>query len=60
MKIIILHTLKNIKIIFVIVLPIKSCVLMINLANQLSFIEVKMQFINSLMQFLKNIIIEKK
>ena len=30
-------------------LLIKSCVLMINLANQLFFIDVKMQFINSLM-----------
>ena len=43
--------------IFLAVLLIKSFVLMINLVNQLFFIEAKMQFINSLMQFLESIII---
>ena len=45
------------KIIFLIVLIIKLFVLIINLANKLFFLEVKMRFINLLMQSLKSIII---
>ena len=42
------------------VLLIKSFALMINSVNQLFFVEIKMQFINSLMQFLKSIIMVKE
>ena len=51
---------KNIRTIFLVVLLIKLFVLMINLLNQLLYIEVKMQVINLLKQFLKNINIVKK
>ena len=54
-----LHKLKNIKIIFLSVLLIKLYVLMIDLVNQLFFIEEKMQPGNLLKQFLKNMIIAK-
>ena len=47
------NTLKDIKIIFLAFLLIKFFVLMINLASQLFFTEEKMQFLNSLKQFLK-------
>ena len=58
--VIILHTLKKIKNIFVAVLLTKFFGLMINLTNQLFFIEVKMQLRNLMMQFLKSIVIERK
>ena len=58
--IIILHTLKNIKIVFFIGLLIKLFVLMTNLVNQLFFTEEKMQSIDLLKQFLKSMIIAKK
>ena len=51
---------KNIKITFHVVLLIKLFVLMINLVSRLLFIEVKMQLINLLKQFSKNISIVKK
>ena len=51
---------KNIKITFLVVLLIKLFVLMIGLLNQLLFIEVKMQLMNLLKQFLRNINIAKK
>ena len=51
---------KNIKTIFLVVLLIKLFVLMINLLNQLLYIEVKIQLMNLLKQFLKNMNIEKK
>ena len=51
---------KNIKTIFLVVLFIKLFVLMINLVNQLLHIEAKMQLMNLLNQFLKNINIAKK
>ena len=41
-------------------LPTKLFILMIDLANQLFFTEEKMKSINSLRQFLKNVIIAKK
>ena len=50
---------KNIKTIFLVVFLIKLFVLMINLLNQLLYIEVKMQLMNLLKQFLKNINIAK-
>ena len=50
---------KNIKIKFLVVLLIKLFVLMINLQSQLLFIEVKMQLMDLLKQFLKNINIAK-
>ena len=53
-------TQKNIKITFLVVLLIKLFVLMIDLLSQLLFIEVKMQLMNLLKQFLKNINIAKK
>ena len=59
-KIIMLHRLKNIKIIFFAVLLTKLFVLMINLASQLFFTEEKMQSINLLKQLLKSMIIAKK
>ena len=51
---------KNIKTIFLVVLLIKLFVLMIDLVNQLLYKEVKMQLMNLLKQFLKNINIVKK
>ena len=45
---------KNIKTIFLVVLLIKLFVSMIDLVNQLLYIEAKMQLMNSLKQFLKN------
>ena len=51
---------KNIRTIFLVVLLIKLFVLIINLLNQLLYIEVKMQPMNLLKQFLKNINIAKK
>ena len=55
-----LHTLKNINIIFLAVLHINLLVLIINLASQLFFAEEERQFINSLKQFLKSIMIVKR
>ena len=54
------HTMKNIKIKFFVVFLTKLFVLIINLAKKLFFTEKKMQFIDSLKQFLKSIIIVKK
>ena len=51
---------KNIKTTFLVVLLIKLFELMIDLLSQLLFTEVKMQLMNSLKQFLRNINIEKK
>ena len=51
---------KNIKITFLVVLLIKLFVLMIDLLSQLLFIEVKMQLMNLLKQFLRSINIAKK
>ena len=51
---------KNIRTIFLVVLLIKLFVLMIDLVNQLLYIEPKMQLMNLLKQFLKNINIAKK
>ena len=51
---------KNIKTIFLAVLLIKLFVLIIHLLNQLLSIEVRMQLMNLLKQFLKNINIVKK
>ena len=51
---------KNIKTIFLVVLLIKLFVLMINLLNQLLYIEVKTQLMNLLKQFFKNMNIAKK
>ena len=51
---------KNIKITFLVVLLTKLFVLMINLASQLFFTEVKMLLINLLKQFLKSMNIVKK
>ena len=51
---------KNIKITFLVVLLIKLFVLMIGLLSQLLFIEVKMQLMNLLKQFLRSINIAKK
>ena len=51
---------KNIRTIFLVVLLIKFFVLMIDLVNQLLYIEAKMQLMNLLKQFLKNINITKK
>ena len=53
-------TQKNIKITFLVGLLTKLFVLMINLVNQLLFIEVKMLLMNLLKQFLKNISIANK
>ena len=50
---------ENIKITFPVVFLIKLFVLMIGALNQLLFIQVKMQLMNLLMQFLRNINIEK-
>ena len=51
---------KNIKITFLVVLLIKLFVLMIDLLSELLIIEVKMQLMNLLKQFLKSIDIAKK
>ena len=51
---------KNIKTTFLKVLLTKLFVLMIDLLSQLLFIEVKMQLMNLLKQFLRNINIAKK
>ena len=51
---------KNVKITFLVVLLIKFFALMIDLLSQLLFIEVKIQLMNLLKQFLKNISIAKK
>ena len=51
---------KNIKTVFLVVLLIKLFVLMIDLVSQLLFIEAKMQLMNLLKQFLRNINIVKK
>ena len=51
---------EKIRTIFLVVLLIKLFVLMINLLNQLLYIEAKMQLMNLLKQFMKNINIAKK
>ena len=51
---------KNIKITFLVVLPIKLFVLMMDLLSQLLFTEVKMLLINLLKQLLKSINIAEK
>ena len=51
---------KNIKITFLVVLLIKLFVLMIGLLSQLLFIEVKMQLMNLLKQFLRSTSTAKK
>ena len=51
---------KNIKITFLVVLLIKLFVLMIDLLSEFLFIEVKMQLMNLLKQFLRSINIAKK
>ena len=54
------HILKNIKIISVAVLLTKLYVFKINLPNKLFLIEERLQLIDLLKQFLKNMIIAKK
>ena len=54
------YTQKNIKITFLVVLLRKLFVLMIGLLSKLLFIEVKMQLMNLLKQFLRSINIAKK
>ena len=56
---IVLHTLKNMKIIFVAVLLIKLCELMIDLANLLFFKEEKNAVHRFIKTFLKNVVILK-
>ena len=51
---------KNVKITFLVVLPIKLFVFMIDLLSHLLFIEVKMQLMNLLKQFLRKINIAEK
>ena len=51
---------KNIKITFLVVLLIKLLALVIDLLSELLFIEVKIQLINLLKQFLKSINIAEK
>ena len=51
---------KNIKITFLVVLLTKLFALMIGLLSQLLFLEVKMQLMNLLKQFLKSISTAKK
>ena len=51
---------KNIKTIFLVVLLIKLFIFMVNLLNQLLYTEAKMQLMNLLNQFLKNMNIAKK
>ena len=53
-------TQKNINVTFLVVILIKLFVLIIDLVNRLSFIEVKMLLINLLEQFLKSISTVKK
>ena len=53
-------TQKNIKATFLVVLLIKFFVLLIDLLSKLMFTEVKIQFMNLLKQFLRNINIAKK
>ena len=53
-------TQKNIKITFLVALFIKLFVWMISLLSELLFIEVKMQLINLLKQFLRSINIAEK
>ena len=53
-------TQKNIKITFLVVLLIKLLVLMTGLLSQLLFIEVKMQLMSLLKQFLRSINIAEK
>ena len=55
LKVMKVPTLKNIMIMFLVALLTKLFVLMINLVSQLLFIEVKMQHMNLLKQFLKSI-----
>ena len=59
MKAMKVHTQKNIKTTFLLVLLIKLFVLMIGLANEMLFIEVKMLLMNLLRQFLRSINITK-
>ena len=59
-KKIIVHTLKNIKIIFLVVLLVKLFVLIIKSVKKMCFLGERMQFIDSLKQFMKSIIILKK
>ena len=54
------HTQKYIKFIFLVVMLIRLSVLMIDLINQLLFIEEKVLLMNLLKQFLKSISIVKK
>ena len=51
---------KNINITFLVVLLIKLFALIIGLVSQLLFLEVKMQFMNLLKQFLRSMITAKK
>ena len=51
---------KNIKITFLVVLLTNLFVLMINLVNQLLFLEVKMLLMNLLKQFLRSMSTAKK
>ena len=51
---------KNIMIMSLVVMLIRLSVLLINLVSQLLFMEAKMQLMNLLKQFLKNISIVKK
>ena len=60
MKFVKVLTLKNIMIIFLVVLLTKLFVLIINLVSQLLSIEMKMQHMNLLKQFLKSISTVKK
>ena len=57
---IIVYILKNINIVFLVVLLKKLFVLVINLVNHLFFTEEKIQSINLLKQFLKSMIIAKE
>ena len=54
------YTKNNIKITFLVVLLVKLSALMIDLLSKLLFIEVKMQLMNLLKQFLRSIHIAKK
>ena len=58
-KIIVLHILKKVKIIFLAVLLIKLCVLMIDLTSHSFFTEEKVEFIDLLKKFFKSMIIVK-
>ena len=59
-EVIILHTLKKIKTIFLGLLSIKFFVLMINLIKQMFFTEEKMRFIDLLKQFLQSMFIAEE